>query len=1026
MKKWRAELTCAQGSRYAPCVMHTRAVWLLGLTSALMGAVLLAAHPVAALCPGDCNGDGLVQVDEVVRSVNLALGVGQFRFCPPADSSGDGTVTVDEILQSVGSLLDGCPATVQVYHAPAVHEAAGPRGGGRGVLPNGRRVDPAGVQIPTQTLPLNLALTPDGRSLLVTNDGYSDDEHRQFVQVVDTQTLAVTQTEVPHFFGLGVSPGGDRVFVANDTGAEADRVESLRLMGGVLTRDDMPLAELPKDTFPSGLAVSPDGKQLYALGLRTNRFYAIDTATGAVHEADSQVGNMPYAVVLSADGTRAYVSSWGWNNGNPADLVPAPLPPSQASRPERSSVAVLDLSDAAAPHLLRYVRIAPDLRIDNRTIMGASHPSAMALSPDGKLLYVTATNIDLLAVVDTDTFASVAEVPLNTFDDAPVQRQRQGLYPNALAVSPDGRRVYVADAGINAVQVVQVDPVGRTFTPAGFIPTGWYPSALALSADGKRLFVANGKGAGIGPNGGAAFDATQSRTSYIAQLLKGSVSVIDAVDAYDLEQGRAQVIANNGLAPATVRWTDGEPGDDEVVRGNPVPIDFGSGPSSQIKYVVFILKENRTYDQVLGELPEGDGDPDLAFFGGSVTPNQQALARQFASGDNFYDDGEVSTPGHEWIDQANCNDFTEKMWPSNYDRTLPSNVLEQGQEGFAKGGFMFQALERQGVTYRVYGETLALLSRFAAGIDGGGVGSIALPLTNAFGGFPSEAQVNAMVNGQIDVLAQQGVDVDILRTVVWPNLNLDFPLNILPERTDVERAAIFKTELATFSARGDLPTFIHIWLPNDHTFGARAGSPTTRSAVADNDAGLGLIVEALTNSPFWPQMAIFVTEDDAQDGQDHVSAHRTISLVISPYVKHGYVSHVHQSNVGMSKTMALLLGVQAMSEYDRHATDMRDYFTATPDFTPYTARPRAIPVEINPSPDAAPNSYLRRAAVLSADLDLEWFDEAGAGMSRVIELVYEGQRLEAERTRVVRATLLAIVLLLGGAVAWGRRRARVP
>src|SRR5262249_3128298 len=235
-------------------------------------------------------------------------------------------------------------------------------------------------------------------------------------------------------------------------------------------------------------------------------------------------------------------------------------------------------------------------------------------------------------------------------------------------------------------------------------------------------------------------------TDYIGQIIKGSVSIIDDVDHYDLQAGTQRVAAANGFVPVELTWVDGPPTEMQVERDHPVPIEFGSGPSDAITHVVFILKENRTYDQVLGQLPGGDGDPDLTFYGPEVTPNATALATEFATGDNFFNDGEVSTSGHEWADQANCTDFTEKMWPQNYDRNLPSAVLEAGQEGFSKGGFFFEALDRQGIPFRVYGETLGLLSHFAAGINGGGVASLIFPLTNAFGGLPTNDEIFTIVN----------------------------------------------------------------------------------------------------------------------------------------------------------------------------------------------------------------------------------------------------------------------------------------
>jgi DNA-binding beta-propeller fold protein YncE len=1003
--------------------MHT-----LRLTvAALLSAFSLAASARAALCPGDCNGDGRVAINELVRGVTIAAGETAYSLCRPLDVNGDGQVSVDELVGAVGNALAECPASVTLFHAPEVAGAAGPLGDGRGVLPNGRTVAPAGRQVNLDTFPLNLDFTPDGRSLLVTNDGWGDEEGERGLQLVDLATHQSTRIEVPHFFGLAISPQGDRVFVAD---GDSNTINALSYQNGTLQREPQALAKL--SGFPTALAVSPDGSHLYVIGLTDNSFRSIDLATRTVHSADNPVGNFPYTLILSADGTRAFVSSWGVNNGTPpGDLVP-PLPPLDPNAETRSSVAQVDLTDPDAPKVLGYTPIARSLAIDSRTIFGGSHPSAMALSPDGQLLYVTATNLDLLVVLDAATLSTVAEIPLNPFESGPLPTQLQGLYPNALAVRADGRRVYVADAGINAVQVIDVDPSARTFSSAGFIPVGWFPSALGLTSDGT-LYVANAKGAGIGPNGAddaTLIDINETTLSdtpyYIGRLVKGSLSIIDGVDDVDLTAGTTAVQQMNGLAPAEVRWVDGAPGAGEVERGLPVPIDFGSGPSDQIKHVVFILKENRTYDQVFGDIPEGNGDPRLVLFGQHITPNQHALARQFAMGDNFYCDAEVSITGHEWTDQANSTDFTEKLWPRNYNGNLSSLVIQFGQEGFAKSGYLFEALERQGVSFRVYGETFYFLTRYVAGIDGGGPQSLYPIILDAFGGTTAGVLagiVNLVMNADIPALEAAGVKLDVLRTQVWPNMMLDYPANILANRTDAERAQLFLSELQQYEQNDNLPSFIFIWLPNDHTFGAAPSMPTPDSAVADNDDGLGRIVDGLSHSRFWPQTAIFVNEDDAQDGQDHVSAHRSLGLVISPYVKHGYISHVHHSNISMFKTMELLLGVQALTEYDRAATDMRDYFTSEPDLTPYAARPRQVALRLNLQPEEAPNAYLRRAAELSEHLNLSTVDEAGENLGRVLWLAHAGDQLERTKMYGVAVVCLLVGAMLAGGLVIGRRHA---
>ncbi len=901
--------------------------------------------------------------------------------------------------------------TVWRYHAPALTEPSGPRADGSGVLPNGRIVTPTGRTATVETLPLNLRVGHTGH-VFVTNDGNGTEDSGRYLQVIDPHTLGVRRLAADHFFGLAVSPDGHHVYAAN---GPADRVDTFSFDGTLLSPVTGGSISFPAKTFPTGIDVSADGTTLYAVGLLSNTFWRVDLNTGTVQQAAANIGDFPYTVVAGRDGHRVYVSSWGINNGNPRSIVPVPLPPTDPNNPTRSSVAVLDPSGSGPPTLVAYVPIARSEKVDPQSnIFGGSHPSAMALSPDGALLYVTATNLDLLVVIDTATNQTVAEIDLNVFAD-----HLQGLYPDALAVSADGNRLYVADAGINAVQIIDVNAAARTFTPRGFIPTGWYPSALALSEDGATLYVASAKGISVGANGAQLIDISAQSMSdtpyYIGRVIKGIVSAVD-VGSVDLDAGTTAVRANNGFDPAS---PDVGPAD----AADPVPVDFGAGPSAQIKYVVYILKENRTYDQILGDLPGANGESRLTLFGEAVTPNAHALARQFAMGDNFYDDAEVSYPGHEWITQGNNNDFVEKIWPFEYNGLLHTSFnVESGQEGFCKNGYLFEAFERQGVPLRVYGEPLAFNSRFAAGINGGGVNSTLKRLIDAFGSVQAlVAHIDDLLAGNLDALRAAGVNVDILTNEIWPNLMLSYPSNIIADKTDVSRAQLFAGELSGYATQNKLPNFLFIWLPNDHTFGAAPNMPTPSSAVADNDQALGMVVDALTHSPFWSQTAIFVSEDDAQDGQDHVSAHRTLSLVISPYVKRGYVSPIHHSNMSMLKTMELLLGVQPMSQYDRYATDMRDYFTGTPDLRPFVALPARLRPERNPGITAAANPLLREAAEVSTTLNFSDYDEAGPELSRVLWLVHVGERVERQRRLAALGAAVMVIGFVGAGMLLQRR-----
>jgi YVTN family beta-propeller protein len=974
---------------------------------------LLPLLPLVSGCGGDDNG---APPPTATPSVSATATPSASATATPTTSATSTSTQSPEPTATATAAPTGSPSMTPTtaaaisYRAPALTEPSGPRADGKSaVLPNGRVVVPLGRQVALETLPLSLRVGHTGH-IFVTNDGNGTEDFGRYLQVVDPQSLQVQRTAADHFFGLAISPEGGRVYVANGPG---DRVEVFDFDGDQLRPVDGAAITFPPKTWPMGIDLSPDGRTLYVAGLLSNSFWRVDLTAGSLVEASAQIGNFPYAVLASGDGHTVYVSSWGLNNGNPGNIVPKPLSPNDPNAFSRSSVAVIDVGGEGAPSLVRYVPIGRSQPLDNRTVFGGSHPSAMARSPDGTLLYVTATNLDLLSVVDTANQQVVAEIDLNVFADG-----LQGLYPNAVAVSADGSRLYVADAGINAVQVLDVDQVARTFTPRGFIPTGWYPTAVALSADGQTLYVANGKGLGVGSNGGQLVDISEQSLSgtpyYIGRIIKGSLSVIDLAGV-DLEGGTAAVRANNGFAAVEPETAD-----------NPVPADFGAGPSSQIKYVVYILKENRTYDQVLGDLERGNGDSRLTLFGEEVTPNTHALARQFGFGDNFYDDAEVSYPGHEWVTQGNDNDFVEKIWPFEYNGLLdaPFNI-ESGQEGFCKGGYIFEALARQQVSFRVYGEPLAFNSRFAAGQDGRGVNWTISRLITAFGSINNlVAHIDDLLAGNLPALEAAGVNVDLLTTEVWPNLMLSYPSSILADKTDVYRAELFLGELQQFVAT-DLPHFLFIWLPNDHTFGAAPNLPTPPSAVADNDQGLGMVIDGLSKTRFWNQMAIFVSEDDAQDGQDHVSAHRTLSLVISPYVKHGYMSAVHHSNVGMLKTMELLLGVQPMSQYDRYATDMRDYFTSTPDFAGFSAIPARVRPATNPAVDAAPNPLLREAAQVSAGLNFSEYDEAGPELSRVLWLVYVGEHVERERRLAAAAVVAMTALLVAGGWLLQRRRRSV-
>jgi YVTN family beta-propeller protein len=493
-----------------------------------------------------------------------------------------------------------------------------------------------------------------------------------------------------------------------------------------------------------------------------------------------------------------------------------------------------------------------------------------------------------------------------------------GSTPNALDLSPDGKTLLVANADNNSVAVVDVGEAGRSEVE-GFIPTGWYPTAARFSGDGRRIFVLSGKGLTTqanprGPQPGAR--ATEGQ--YTGAMLTGSLSVIDRPDTAALKAYTKRVYALTPYADATRLAPAEAPAD------SPIPRKVGE--PSPIKYVFYVIRENRTYDQVLGDMEKGNGDPNLTLFGEEVTPNAHALSREFVLFDNFYVDAEVSMDGHSFSTGAYATDFTEKIWPMNYggrgaeylsegggtNRNPYGNITAPAQ------GYIWDACRRAGVSVRSYGE-------FAVRYDEG--------YRHDERRDTREGDVVASVPG-----------LEGLVHPTYPPYDLDIP--------DNRRIDVWLEEFRKFEASGQLPRLSIVRLGNDHTAGTRPGSPTPRAMVAENDLALGRLVEAITRSRFWKESAIFVLEDDAQNGPDHVDAHRSVALVISPFVRRGAVDSTLYTTSGMLRTIELILGLPPMSQYDAAATPMYGAFQARPVLEGYTKRDARISLDEKNDPSA--------------------------------------------------------------------------
>ncbi|MFI5336487.1 MAG: bifunctional YncE family protein/alkaline phosphatase family protein, partial [Opitutales bacterium] len=519
------------------------------------------------------------------------------------------------------------------------------------------------------------------------------------------------------------------------------------------------------------------------------------------------------------------------------------------------------------------------------------HPNEMALAADGRL-FVAEANRNTVSVVDVSS-GQVLEKLSTSLDPAALP----GCMPNSLALSPDGQLLFVANATTNNLAVFAIG-TARHSQSLGFVPTGWFPTSVRVSPDGRQLLVANGKGATSAANLRGPFpgDARpHNLQEYIGSLMQGTVALI-ALPAPADRAARfgelSRLAYQNGPQPNL------------AARPEDSPIPGRIGAASPIKYVLYVIKENRSYDQVLGDLGRGNDDPRLCLFGEKVTPNQHALAREYVTLDNFYADGEVSADGHEWSMGAYATDFVEKVWPLNYGHNA-RRKFDYPSEGhfpiaYPANGYLWNRAAEAGVTYRSYGE------------------------------FVSESR------GHPDVMAP---DLPVLKDHIDPayrGFDLNYP--------DVRRSDRFISELHRYETEGGMPRLQVLRLGQDHTAGTRPGMITPTAAVADNDLALGRLVDAVSHSKFWSQTAIFVLEDDAQNGPDHVDAHRIPAFVISPYTRRQTLDSSLYSTTSMLRTMELILGLQPMSQYDAAAQPMFAAFQAQPDLTPYTARPAGVDV----------------------------------------------------------------------------------
>jgi DNA-binding beta-propeller fold protein YncE len=787
------------------------------------------------------------------------------------------------LLISLASIEPAQAASARAPSPPAI-SLPGAQQDGSVLLPNQWSLRPVGRTIPLGDFPVNVAVHPEGQFAAVLHCGYGVNE----VAIIDVVAAKLVSRVAlgEAFYGIAFSPDGQRLYCS---GAGTEEVHTFAFSRGLLSQHQPIQVRPPKERgVPAGIVPTPDGSGLWVAHLWGQSATYIDLKGGA---APSHVAFMPPADITAAkiqkppaDADLAAATKRGEAAAQAAPPG-APFPYACALDASRNRLYVSLWAHAAVSIIDTHTR----------EILGQwptqQHPNEILLNKDGSLLFVANANLNTVSVIDTRDGRTI-----ETLSSALHPQSPPGSTPNSLALSPDELLLFVASACNNNVAVFDVTTRGNSRS-LGHIPVGWYPTSVRVTPDGKRLLVANGKG--ITPRSnrhGPHPTQNQARTliEYIGGLFHGTLSVID------LPQGERFLEQMEKWTSQARRCSPFLPGEAVVgkrPKGSPIPARVGD--PSPIRYCIYILKENRTYDQILGDMPEGNGDPGLCLFPEATTPNHHKLAREFVLLDNFYVDSEVSADGHEWSMAAFATDYVEKTWPLSYGHNQSGKFPYPSEGNFLiaepANGYLWDRARDAGVSYRSYGEFVTA------------------------GKSPDDPAVTRMaaLAGHFDPLYRP-----------W---DMDYP--------DVKRAERFISELNRFEKEGDMPRLQILRLPNDHTYGTSIGKPTPTAMVADNDLAFGMLVEAVTRSRFWPQTAIFVLEDDAQNGADHVDAHRSIAYAISPYVKRRSVDSTMYSTCSMLRTMELILGLKPLTQFDAAATPMFGCFQPKPDLRPYRAAP---------------------------------------------------------------------------------------
>lgn len=848
-----------------------------------------------------------------------------------------------------------------IISAPAGSEFTKIDKTGKTIIPNGRFITPAGKSIVTAPHPFGLTLSPDGNIAVTANSGInplsitivrnilSDNPEVQQIPPGPSTDKGVLASV---FMGLAISPDNQTVYVA---GGQENKIFLFNLKTGKKT-DSIDCSFVSSEFdyshgYIGDMKLSEDGKKLYAVDQIGFRMLIIDTETLSLKHS-VPVGRYPFGINLSPNEKKVYVANVGMfeysriktadgkfksidypafafgskemREGIKNDTITIPGL-GDPNTIEAFSIFAINLENPEKPEVIAKIKTGHLVGsiIEGIPAVGGSSPNSIVVTDE--FVFVSNGTNDNISVISIEK-----DTVIHTIYLKPDERIRQfrGVIPFGLALSPDYKRLYVAESGINAVAVINVSD----FRVMGHIPTGWFPSKLEVSNDGKKLIIANAKGYGSGPNGGEAFES-RNEGSYIGSLMKGTIQIVDIPQDEQLQEMTNQVVSNNFLFTKT---------NDTVFHkriNNPIPL-FPGEKESPIKHIVFISKENRTYDEIFGQIEKGNGDSSIARYGRNVSfsnrnktdfltnitvmPNHLAIASQFAFSDNFYVDSDVSADGHRWLVNTYPNEWCETSTAASYggNRSFRENSNAPGvyamngaagaiyPEDYNEAGSMWDHLERNKASFYNFGFSIMFEPAL----------------------YKAEYKYTG-INQFINYPMPQPLFERTSKT--YPTYNMAIP--------DQFRIDQFIKEFNAKWIKGQdtMPEFITVIIPNDHGAGERpeAGYPFRESYMADNDLAVGRIVEFLSHTPYWKNMLIVITEDDAQNGVDHIDAHRSVLMIVSPWVKRDYASHVHYSFGSLFKSFWNILGLPYLNQYDAGANDLADFFTNTPNYKPYNALP---------------------------------------------------------------------------------------